>query len=157
MPRAIPILRRISHEEAGARMEQGMLNGRSWPRIGQRGAIYGALLAASFLGPVFDSLAGTAYSTSGTLADFVLAIIFVGLTAWWCTTDAWQGGYRPPGRAARILVLLIVPVGLAVYLLQSRAFAQALKVFALYAGGVAGATILGGLAGDWLVPPGSGG
>jgi hypothetical protein len=138
-------------------MEQGMLNGTSWPRIGQRGAIYGALLAAAFLSPVFDSIAGTAYSTSATLADFTLAMVFVALTAWWCSTDAWQGGYPPPGRAARILVLLIVPLGLAVYLLQSRAFAQALKVFTLYAGGVACASILGGLAGDWLVPPGSGG
>jgi len=130
-----------------------MLNGISPPRPGQRGTVYLAMLAVCFVSPVADSLAGTAYSTDMTWADFAFAIILVALTAWWCTADARQGGYRPPGGLARILVLLFMPLGLAVYLLQARTLPRAAGAFVLYMGGMLAATIAGGELGDWMVPP----
>jgi len=133
-----------------------MLNGIARLRPVPPGAIYAALLAVSFLSPIADSLAGTAYATSMTWADLVVALILVGLTAWWCSADARQGGYRPPGGLARILVLLFMPLGLAVYLLQARTLPRAAGAFILFMGGLLATTVAGGELGDWLVPPPAG-
>ncbi|EHM02856.1 hypothetical protein HMPREF9946_00691 [Acetobacteraceae bacterium AT-5844] len=125
-------------------------------RVGKRGAIYIALLATAFSGSVADFIAGTAYDTSLNPTDIVIMVAYVALTAWWCTEDSRRGPYRYPSGLARIFTLLFVPLGLAIYMLQSRRFPQALKTYLLFIGGLIIATAAGSWLGELffpLIPP----
>jgi apolipoprotein N-acyltransferase len=119
-----------------------------------RHLLYGLMLLASFLAPIADSINGTAYSDRFTVIDVVMILLYIVLTASWCTVDARNGGYRPPGGAARIFILLFAPVGLAIYLLQSRPSKKwAALVWLAFELGLVAATLLGGVVGDELYRP----
>lgn len=90
-----------------------------------------------------------------TWNDVILAIGIVILVSWWQIVDANHLGQRR-SKAAKILTIL-VPVGHAIYLYQSRNWKPATALFLLYWAGVLivviAATFAAGMlvAPDWLV------
>src|SRR5690606_30637081 len=115
--------------------------------------IYGLLLLAALLAPLGAVFAGTANSPDFTVADAVTIVISIALAAWWCTVDAQEGGHPPPRRAARLCVLLFMPLGVAIYLLQTRRPGRAALVWLAFELGLVAATALGGFIADSLYPP----
>ncbi len=122
------------------------------PRIGKRGALYIALFVVTFLGGVSDFATGTAYSEGFTVTDIAMMVGTVILIAWWCTVDARGRGRRYPTSLARICTLLFAPLGLAIYLLQSRSLPRAAGLFILFVGGLAVASFTGSALGERLFP-----
>ncbi|TKT79099.1 hypothetical protein [Aquamicrobium sp. LC103] len=118
--------------------------------LGKRSWIYAGLLAFVGGGAIIDSIWRT-HLYSYTWNDLVQMVGIILLTAWWQIEDARLRDVKR-GVAARILTVLLVPVGLAVYLYQSgRPPMRATLVLAGYIAGFFLAASAGLLVGDEIL------
>lgn len=115
----------------------------------KRDAVYAAFLGFIAIGVLIDWYIWRGALPPFSLNDIVQMIGILLLTAWWQIEDATMHGYER-GRAARILTIVFVPVGLAIYLFQTRPWSRAGAIFIGYLGGAVVAVIAADLLGGAL-------
>lgn len=116
----------------------------------KRNAIYGALLAFLIIGAQIDWYVWGSYLPDNLTANDIVQIVgIIVLTAWWQVADAAQGGYMR-SRAAHLWTIILTPVGLGIYLFQTRSRKQAMLVLAGFFAGAVLAVIIGEVLGEYL-------
>jgi hypothetical protein len=118
----------------------------------KRNWIYVALLVFITFGMLVDAIVWPNGSRTLTWNDLIQAIGIVILVSWWQIVDANQLGQRR-STAAKIFAIL-VPVGHAIYLYQSRNWKPATALFLLYWAGILIVYIAASFAAGMLVAPG---
>ncbi|MBO9655346.1 hypothetical protein O3S81_08775 [Agrobacterium sp. SOY23] len=119
--------------------------------MAKRNWIYVGLLAFLSLGLLIDAAVWPAGPpTSFTANDLVQMIGIITLFAWWQIEDAEKRDIRRSS-AAKIVTILLAPVGLAIYLYQTRRWPRATLGLIAFMGGILLAAILTLLLSDWLI------
>ncbi|MDA5632179.1 MULTISPECIES: hypothetical protein [Rhizobium/Agrobacterium group] len=119
--------------------------------MAKRNWIYVALLAFLSLGLLIDAAIWPAGPPSSfTANDLVQMIGIITLFAWWQIEDAEKRDIRR-SPAAKVATILLAPVGLAIYLYQTRRWTRATLGLIAFMGGIFLAAILTLLLSDWLI------
>lgn len=119
--------------------------------MAKRNWIYVGLLAFLSLGLLIDAAVWPAGPpTSFTANDLVQMIGIITLFAWWQIEDAEKRDIRRSS-AAKIVTILLAPVGLAIYLYQTRRWPRATLGLIAFMSGILLAAILTLLLSDWLI------
>ncbi|NTE33748.1 hypothetical protein [Agrobacterium tumefaciens] len=122
--------------------------------MAKRNWIYVGLLAFISLGLLIDAAVWPAGPpASFTANDLVQMIGIITLFAWWQIEDAAKRDLRRSS-AAKITTVLLAPVGLAIYLYQTRRWTRATLGLFAFIGGIVLIAILTVLLGDWLIQQG---
>lgn len=117
----------------------------------KRDCIYIGLLGFISLRFLIDSAVWPAGPPSSlTVNDLIQMIGIVTLFSWWEIEDAARKDLRRSS-AARTMTILLAPVGLAIYLFQTRPWKRATIGLIAFVAGLVVAAILAVLLGDWLV------
>lgn len=120
----------------------------------KRDWIYIGLLAFTSLGLLIDAALWPAGPPSSfTANDLVQMIGIVTLFSWWQIADAARRDLRRSS-AARSMTILFAPVGLAIYLYQTRPWKRATAGLIAFIAGLVFIAILTTLFGDWLIVQG---
>ncbi|OBZ95942.1 hypothetical protein ADU59_05985 [Pararhizobium polonicum] len=120
----------------------------------KRNCIYIGLLAFMSFGLLIDAALWAAGPPSSLTAnDLVQMIGIITLFSWWEAEDAATRDLRRSS-VARVVTILIAPVGLAIYLYQTRPWKRATVSWVAFIGGVAFIAILTIELGDWLIAQG---
>ncbi len=117
-----------------------------------RDAIYAALLLFIGLGILGDWYFWNDILPAFTMNDAIQIAGIIALTIWWQSEDAAMGGHSR-SRAVRIATILLVPLGLAIYLLQTRPWWQAATTFMAMLAGALLTILIADLAGGALFGP----
>ena len=121
--------------------------------VRKRNLIYLALAVFISIGVVLDVIFWP-YGASGmTWNDFVQLIGILFLAYWWQAEDAIVLG-KERSTLSKVMTLLFVPAGLAIYLFQTREWPNALAALALFLGGIVAVAYLTGIAAFMLMFPG---
>lgn len=119
--------------------------------MAKRNWIYVGLLAFISLGLLIDAAIWPAGPPSSfTANDLVQMIGIITLFAWWQIEDAEKRDARRSS-AAKVATIMLAPVGLAIYLYQTRRWTYATLGLIAFMGGILLAAILTLLLGDWLI------
>lgn len=119
--------------------------------MAKRNWIYVGLLAFISLGLLIDVAIWPAGPPSSfTANDLVQMIGIITLFAWWQIEDAEKRDARRSS-AAKVATIMLAPVGLAIYLYQTRRWTYATIGLIAFMGGILLAAILTLLLGDWLI------
>lgn len=119
--------------------------------MAKRNWIYVGLLAFISLGLLIDAAVWPAGPpTSFTANDLVQMIGIITLFAWWQIEDAEKRDLQRSS-AAKITTVLLAPIGLAIYLYQTRRWPRATLGLFAFIGGIVLASILTLLLSDWLI------
>ncbi|KVK54926.1 hypothetical protein BCY90_14150 [Agrobacterium deltaense] len=122
--------------------------------MAKRNWIYVGLLAFISLGLLIDAAVWPAGPpASFTANDLVQMIGIITLFAWWQIADAEKRDLRRSS-AAKITTVLLAPIGLAIYLYQTRRWTRATLGLFAFIGGIVLIAILTVLLGDWLIQQG---
>ncbi|MBW9073224.1 hypothetical protein [Agrobacterium deltaense] len=122
--------------------------------MAKRNWIYVGLLAFISLGLLIDAAVWPAGPpASFTANDLVQMIGIITLFAWWQIEDAAKRDLRRSS-AAKITTVLLAPIGLAIYLYQTRRWTRATLGLFAFIGGIVLIAILTVLLGDWLIQQG---
>ncbi|UXS38663.1 hypothetical protein FY150_02660 [Agrobacterium tumefaciens] len=122
--------------------------------MAKRNWIYVGLLAFISLGLLIDAAVWPAGPpASFTANDLVQMIGIITLFAWWQIEDAEKRDLRRSS-AAKITTVLLAPIGLAIYLYQTRRWPRATLGLFAFIGGIVLIAILTVLLGDWLIQQG---
>lgn len=122
--------------------------------MAKRNWIYVGLLAFISLGLLIDAAVWPAGPpASFTANDLVQMIGIITLFAWWQIEDAEKRDL-PRSSAAKITTVLLAPIGLAIYLYQTRWWPRATLGLFAFIGGIVLIAILTVLLGDWLIQQG---
>ncbi|MBS0256810.1 MAG: hypothetical protein JSR13_03745 [Proteobacteria bacterium] len=122
--------------------------------MAKRNWIYVGLLAFISLGLLIDAAVWPAGPpASFTANDLVQMIGIITLFAWWQIEDAEKRDIRRSS-AVKITTVLLAPVGLAIYLYQTRRWTRATLGLFAFIGGIVLIAILTVLLGDWLIQQG---
>jgi hypothetical protein len=122
--------------------------------MAKRNWIYVALLAFISLGLLIDAAIWPAGPPSSfTANDLVQLAGILTLFSWWQIEDAERRNLRRSS-AARIATILLAPIGLAIYLYQTRRWTHATLGLIGFIGGIVIVAILTVLFGDWLIVQG---
>ncbi len=120
----------------------------------KRDWIYIGLLGFTSLGFLIDSAVWPAGPPSSlTINDLIQMIGIATLFSWWEIEDATRSDLKRSS-AARTMTVLLAPVGLAIYLYQTRPWKRATIGLIAFVAGLVVAAILAMLLGDWLVTQG---
>ncbi|MFK0208985.1 hypothetical protein [Agrobacterium sp. NPDC090283] len=119
--------------------------------MAKRNWIYVGLLAFISLGLLIDAAIWPAGPPSSfTANDLVQMIGIITLFAWWQIEDAEKRDARRSS-VAKVATIMLAPVGLAIYLYQTRRWTYATIGLIAFMGGILLAAILTLLLGDWLI------
>ncbi|MGK9040705.1 hypothetical protein KXS05_10075 [Rhizobium sp. SA279] len=122
--------------------------------MAKRNWIYVGLLAFISLGLLIDAAVWPAGPpASFTANDLVQMIGIITLFAWWQIEDAEKRDIRRSS-AVKITTVLLAPIGLAIYLYQTRRWPRATLGLLAFIGGIVLIAILTVLLGDWLIQQG---
>lgn len=122
--------------------------------MAKRNWIYVGLLAFLSLGLLIDAAIWPAGPPSSfTANDLVQMIGIITLFAWWQIEDAEKRDIRRSS-AAKVATILLAPVGLAIYLYQSRRWPRATLGLMAFMGGIVLVGVLTLLLSDWLIVQG---
>ena len=122
--------------------------------MAKRNWIYVGLLAFISLGLLIDAAVWPAGPpASFTANDLVQMIGIITLFAWWQIEDAEKPDIRRSS-AVKITTVLLAPIGLAIYLYQTRRWPRATLGLLAFIGGIVLIAILTVLLGDWLIQQG---
>ncbi|SDE32719.1 hypothetical protein SAMN05421750_101218 [Agrobacterium pusense] len=120
----------------------------------KRNWIYVGLLVFVSVGLLIDAAIWPAGPPSSfTANDLVQMIGIITLFAWWQIEDAEKRGSRRSS-AVKFATILLAPVGLAIYLYQTRRWTRATLGLIAFMGGLLLAGILTLLLSDWLIQQG---
>ncbi|MGQ8634680.1 hypothetical protein ACUTJJ_24735 [Agrobacterium sp. DKPNP3] len=119
--------------------------------MSKRNWIYVGLLAFLSLGLLIDAAIWPAGPPSSfTANDLIQMVGIITLFAWWQIEDAKKRDIRRSS-AAKVTTILLAPVGLAIYLYQTRRWTRATLGLIAFMGGILLAAILTLLLSDWLI------
>ena len=119
--------------------------------MAKRNWIYVGLLAFISLGLLIVAAVWPAGPpASFTANDLVQMIGIITLFAWWQIEDAEKRDLQRSS-AAKITTVLLAPIGLAIYLYQTRRWTRATLGLFAFIGGIVLIAILTVLLGDWLI------
>lgn len=122
--------------------------------MAKRNWIYVGLLAFISLGLLIDAAVWPAGPpASFTANDLVQMIGIITLFAWWQIEDAEKRDLQRSA-AAKITTVLLAPIGLAIYLYQTRRWPRATLGLFAFIGGIVLIAILTVMLGDWLIQQG---
>lgn len=122
--------------------------------MAKRNWIYVGLLAFISLGLLIDAAVWPAGPpASFTANDLVQMIGIITLFAWWQIEDAEKRDLQRSS-AAKITTVLLAPIGLAIYLYQTRRWSRATLGLLAFIGGIVLIAVLTVLLGDWLIQQG---
>ncbi|MFF2320782.1 hypothetical protein ACFVTJ_06995 [Agrobacterium sp. NPDC058088] len=117
----------------------------------KRNWIYVGLLLFLSFGLLIDAALWPAGAPSSLTAnDLVQMFGIITLFAWWQIEDAAKHDFRRSS-SAKIATILIAPLGLAIYLYQTRRWTRATLGLIAFIGGMIGAGVLTMLLSDWLI------
>ncbi|WP_418136640.1 hypothetical protein [Agrobacterium sp. El2ro-1b] len=120
----------------------------------KRNWIYVGLLIFISLGLLIDAAIWPAGpSSSFTANDLVQMVGILTLFSWWQIEDAAKSDVKRSS-AAKVATILLAPVGLAIYLYQTRPWKRATVGFIGFMGGLVLVGVPTLLLADWLVVQG---